>query len=66
MTAVNSDGLTTHVFPAARQGASLLAKMLTGLFHGVISAQTPHAGHRNTLVEVFDDGSGELGGGGGA
>ena len=38
---VNSDGLITAVFPAARAGASFHASRSSGEFHGVIIATTP-------------------------
>src|ERR671929_1476111 len=37
----HSAGLSTHVLPAARQGAIFQVDSMSGEFHGVMSAATP-------------------------
>jgi hypothetical protein len=41
VSGVNSDGLTTHVFPKARAPAIFMAVSPSGMFQGPISAHTP-------------------------
>ena len=41
-----SDGLTTHVLPAASSGASFQVSRRSGLFHGVMQPTTPTGSRR--------------------
>ena len=60
VSGVSSAGLSTTVLPAASAGASFHAAIVSGKFHGVISATTPSgsrnghadaAGHRDRVAE---------------
>ena len=49
VSGVSSAGLSTTVLPAASAGASFHDAIVSGKFHGVISATTP-SGSRNVIV----------------
>ena len=46
LNGVCSAGLITTVLPVASAGASFQARIISGKFHGVISAQTPSGSRR--------------------
>ena len=48
VSGVSSAGLSTTVLPAASAGASFHDAIVSGKFHGVISATTP-SGSRNVM-----------------
>ena len=55
-TGANSEGLITHVLPAASAAANFLTKIRTGWFQGVNNATGPRelvVSHRN--IATFDD-----------
>ena len=49
VSGVSSAGLSTTVLPAASAGASFQAAIVSGKFHGMISATTP-SGSRNVIA----------------